>query len=47
MERRGTNDRIQCQDGVVMAVQSIEHTYGMPTTTGDPPARSIAYPSHV
>ena len=43
MKRRGTFDRIQCQDGVVLAVVSIEHirhavlsinhTYGMPTHT--------------
>ena len=26
MERRGTFDRIQCNDGVVLAVLSIEHT---------------------
>ena len=29
MERRGTFDRIQFQDGVVLAVLSIDHTYGM------------------
>ena len=33
MKRRGTSDRIQRQDGVVLAVLSIEHTYGMPTHT--------------
>ena len=33
MERLGTCDRIQCQDCVVLAVLSIEHTYGMPTHT--------------
>ena len=31
MERRGTSDRIQYQDGVIWAVLSIDHTYGMPT----------------
>ena len=31
MERRGTFDRIQCQDGVVLAVLSIEHTWGINT----------------
>ena len=29
MKRRGTFDRIQWQDGVVLAVLSIDHTYGM------------------
>ena len=37
MKRRGRFDRIQCQDGVVLAVRhtilSIDHTYGMPTHT--------------
>ena len=30
MKRRGTFDWIQCQDGVVLAVLSIDHTYAMP-----------------
>ena len=29
MKLRGTFDRIQCQDGVVLADLSIDHTYGM------------------
>ena len=33
MKRRGTFERIQCQDGVVLAVLSIDHTYAMPTHT--------------
>ena len=33
MKRRGTFDRIQCQDGVVLAVLSSDHTYGMHTHT--------------
>ena len=33
MEHRGTFDRFQCQDGVVLAVLSVEHTHGMPTHT--------------
>ena len=33
MDRRGTYDRIQCQDDVVLAVLPIEHTYGIPTYT--------------
>ena len=31
MKRRGTFDWIKCQHGVILAVLSIDHTYGMPT----------------
>ena len=50
MKRHGTFDLIQCQDGVVLAVLSISHTYAMPThmtcphiqtTAGYTPAQSI------
>ena len=49
MERRGIFDRIQCKEGVVLAVLSIEHIYGRPqiqTIAGYAPARSKTYPSY-
>ena len=33
MKRRGTFDLIQCQDGAVLAVLSIDHTYGCCSVT--------------
>ena len=51
MKRRGMFDRIQCQDGVVMAVLFIDHTYGMPTYTTYRWLRACtvnrAYPSYI
>ena len=48
MKRPGTFDRIQCQNGVILAVLSTHtacpHTQ---TTTGYAPAQSIAYPSYI